>query len=832
MCTPIKYLVFVFCYFFVVVNSSAQTIHLNNWKYQKADSKKWHEAKVPGVIHTDLFRNKEIQDPLVNDNEKKLQWIGESDWNYQCLFICDESTLAKAQIDLLFEGLDTYADVYLNDSLILESDNMFRSYRVDVKNIVKSKNVLLVKFKAPEKIAKKAAASLTYTLPEGLRSFTRKAQFQYGWDFAPKFLTCGMWKPVSLIATDPISLISLRIQQKQITGDHVSAVAYVKVKSTTHRKSILNLKGLNSNTNIIHEVIIQKGEQSIAIPFTIPQVQLWNINGKGNQALYNFVCTIDSDTSEKVFCNSGFRNIQFVNAKDSIGSEFGFEINGKAIFTRGANMVPPHVFLTEAKDNVYESLVLKARDAGMNMLRVWGGGVYLPDAFYNYCDQYGIMVWQDFMFACSMVPGDETFVENVRREAIEQVERLSSHPCIVLWCGNNENDEGWKNWGWQKQFSYSASDSAKIWNDYKKIFQAVLPAVIDSLDPNHAYVSSSPLFGWGRKESMTNGDSHYWGVWWGMEDFEIYKKKTGRFMSEYGFQSMPNASSFSNHVNPLSLTSTEFLNHQKHPRGFETINHSLKTYFKVPTSFDDYAYLTQLQQSYAMDIATKSHRRSFPTCMGTLFWQFNDCWPAVSWSSLDFNQNEKLFYQTAKHNYDSLFVNTDETEKGLSTYLHFDGRDDISITVRLYYMRTDIASEPIGIDERYLILKPDTVIKDCIFFPSYQMRNLDSTNIVIVTEVVDNFHFNVIYRDYYFRARPNRLHLQKAEVKVTALDESSLVITSDVFTFGLYLYDEQGQCTFEENGFHLHAGERKIVQYLGPADKIRWKCWNNLMNSK
>lgn len=819
----------LFVLFFLIANlSDAQTIPLSEWTFKQSTSKKWLPAQVPGTVHTDLLRNKIIKDPLADDNEKKVQWVGESNWDYQCKFSCDESIFGMPQIHLNFEGLDTYADVYLNDSLILRADNMFRSWKVNVKEFLKKKNTLLVKFKSPEAEARIAAQKLSYTLPEGLRSFTRKAQFHYGWDFAPKLLTCGIWKAVNLVAEREVSLNSIRVISKISIGDTVSGQAIVKINAALQKKTYLTLNIIGTDVHLIHEVNIQQGEQTVAIPFVLPNAHRWQINGKGEQPIYEIVCRLEEDSSNQVTCKTGFRTVDLKTNKDVIGNEFGFRVNGKDVFVRGANMVPPDVFLPNVGDDEYRTLVLNAKEAGMNMLRVWGGGVYLPDSFYDYCDQNGIMVWQDFMFACSMIPGDTTFASNVRSEAIQQVERLSSHPCIVLWCGNNESDEGWHNWGWQKQFSYSSADSTKIWEDYKNVFQSILPAVVDSIHSTCKYWSSSPSIGWGRKESMLSGDSHYWGVWWGMEDFEVYRKKTGRFMSEYGFQSMADVSSYRSSISKIDFSSPEFLNHQKHPKGFETINEYLKRYFKVPTTIDDYAYLSQLQQAYGMDIATKAHRSAFPICRGTLFWQYNDCWPAVSWSSLSKNLQPKLIYSTAKHNFDKLFVTTSETEKGLSTFLHYDGQEPISITVRLYYIRTDTLTEPISIDERYLILNPDTVIKDCIFFPSHQMKNLDTNHIVIVTEVLDNFHFNVIYRDFLFRNRPNQIDFHPAQLKVEMIDNTSLIVTSNVFTYGLYFYDEEGKCTFDDNGIHLMPNERKLINFKGPAEKIKWKCWNNL----
>ncbi len=810
------------------LSAVAQEMMLEGWTFRNSRDGKWMPASVPGLVHTDLLRNGLIPDPYKNDNEKKLQWIGEVDWEYRCEFSCADEFLKSPQLELVFEGLDTYAKVYLNDSLILSADNMFRSWTVDVRKLLGKRNSMLIKFSAVEKEAGILALKLPYALPEGLRSFTRKAQYHYGWDWGPRFLTCGIWKPVKLLARGECALLSIRITKNAGSRDHRSGIAHVKVKSLVSGKKELLLFTADSSFRLLHEVNIRPGLQTVTIPFTFPQAERWYPAGKGKQALYRFNCAVAGTTANIISCNAGFGAIALHRENDERGESFGFRVNGQALFAKGANVIPPEMFLPEVPDSVYELLVIKARDAGMNMLRVWGGGVYFPDAFYNYCDKYGIMVWQDFMFACSMVPGDDAFIENVRREAVEQTERLSGHPCIALWCGNNESDEGWHNWGWQKQLKYSADDSSRIWSDYRKVFHSVLPAVIDSLDPGRDYLPSSPVYGWGREESMTHGDSHYWGIWWGMEDFETYKVKTGRFMSEYGFQSLPDISLWKGILDTLSLGAAGFRNHQKHPRGFETIDNYLSRYFSKPADLSDYSYVSQLQQVYGMKMAMRSHRMAYPHCMGSLFWQLNDCWPAVSWSALDSRENEKLFYFEAKRNFDSLFIASDMTTKGLYAGIHNDGTVEKSVTLRLYFIRTDTLLPPVLIDEKRLHLPPDSMIKEGLFFPEYSMRNLDTRAVIFVTEAEDNFTFKILRRDYIHRCRPGNLRLQPATVLLRRLDAQTVEVSADVFTYSVYLYDEEGLCRFSDNGFHLLPGERRVVDYSGDFSKIRWKCYNNV----
>ena len=814
-------------FIFISLSLSAQNIPLDNWVFKMNGEEKWLKAAVPGTVHTDLMMNARIPDPFVEQNETTVGWVGKSDWEYQSEFTLTDSILQLEQIELCFEGLDTYADVYLNDVLLGSSDNMFRSWIYNVKQFVKTENKLKVRFHAVEPVATKLANKVSYTLPEGLRCYTRKAQYQYGWDWGPRLLTCGIWKPVYLRGAGAIQLQSLFVNAVD-SGLPLKLQASVGITATESRKVSLELSCKQFPVTVLQEVVLQKGYQLVRIPFLFPDGKRWYPWQKGEQPLYDFSCRVIESNVSPVKCTAGFSSAQLIQEKDSIGESFGFRINDKNLYARGANLIPPHLFLPSVPDSEYETLVKKAKAANINMLRVWGGGAYLPESFYRYCDQYGMMVWQDFMFACSMVPGDSAFADNVRKEAIEQVQRLSVHPCIVLWCGNNESDEGWHNWGWQKQFNYSKTDSASIWKNYTRLFHEILPEVVDSFTPEIPYWPSSPSLGWGRAESMQRGDSHYWGVWWGMEPFEKYKEKTGRFMSEYGFQSAPATGIWKGVVSNPSLTSKSLRSHQKHPKGFETIDHYLKQYFKVPTDWSDYTYLSQLQQAYGMKIAMDAHRCAYPKNQGSLFWQWNDCWPVVSWSAIDSRENEKLFYYTARQAFDTLYIHTEETVRGLETTVHNDGRDYASVTIRTYFIYTNKVSSPAGIDEVYLKLPVDTFVSTALLYPRSQLTFLEKESVAIVTEAVDNFTFKVVRRDFLFRCKPNELKLSPAVITVRQTGEDKLTISSDVFVYGCYLYDEEGTASFGDNGFHLLPGERKLISFKGDFSKIKWKCLNNI----
>lgn len=524
---------------------------ITGWQFRQ-QNKNWYPATVPSEVHVDLLNNKLIPDPFYRDNEKKLQWIEKENWEYQTTFKVSSEVLNRKNINLVFDGLDTYADVFLNGKLILKADNMFRQWQIEVKNELKpAGNIVLVRFySAQNKVDSLAKSELPFIIPDNPRAYARKAQFHFGWDWGPKFTTAGIWKAVRLEA-------------------------------------------------------------------------------------------YDSKPAEKAFVAPV--KVELVQKPDAHGTSFYFNINGKPVYMRGANYIPSDAFVTRMKKEDYRKMLMMAKDANMNMLRVWGGGIYESDDFYNLCDSLGIYVWQDFMFAGAMIPGDKAFFDNVKEEVKYQVKRLRHHKSIVLWCGNNEIDEAWNRWGWQSSFKISAKDSIKLWNDYTRMFRDSIPKWVKEIDPSRPYISSSPKLGWGVKESITEGDSHYWGVWWGGEDFEMFEKKTGRFVSEYGMQAMPNYASVLKYTQPEDryLFSDVIKSHQKAGNGFVKLGGYLNNYMldsaKInKLSVEDYTYLTQCVQYYGFKNMILIHQAKAPYNMGTLLWQLNDCWPVASWSITDY----------------------------------------------------------------------------------------------------------------------------------------------------------------------------------------------------
>ena len=801
---------------------SAQTSYRNlskeNWIFNKQNEVKKYKATIPGTVHTDLFQNQLIPDPFYGANETQLQWIENENWEYETHFTISKVELKNQNIDLEFDGLDTYATVYLNGKVVLEANNMFRKWTIQAKSYLNiGTNHLKVIFHSAVQKGKEEASKLSYTLPEKERVFVRKAQYQFGWDWGPRFVTAGIWKKVQLKFWNSAKIENVKYSQIEL--NEKKAILEFTTEIYASKSKTIQLK-VNEKTAFFN---LKKGKNKIKMQYEITNPKLWWCNGLGDANLYPFVVEITQKKqlldSKKL--NIGLRTIELIQEKDQAGKSFYFKLNGKSVFMKGANVVPPDSFLPRVSDSTYFSLVENAKKANMNMLRVWGGGVYFDDAFYEACDANGILVWQDFMFACSMYPGDEKFVQNVKQEVIDNVNRLQNHPSIAIWCGNNENDEGWHNWGWQKQFNYSKSDSTQIWNDYKKVFHEMIPQTLDSLLPKekNIYWSSSPSIGWGRKESLLQGDSHYWGVWWGKEPFEIYEKKVGRFMSEYGFQGMPNLETLQKVIpkEDLNFTSEAFRNHQKHPTGYETINEYMERDYVVPKDFEDYLYVSQLLQARGMKTAIEAHRRAKPYCKGTLYWQLNDCWPVTSWSSLDYYGNWKAFHYQAKRSFENLLLSAEVTDSGI--YKFFVINDGIQnyagelkaeirnfngqlLWQRKSYCKSDASSNVAA------ILLP---------FPS--LKEIDTQNSYLKMEFIsDDNH----WESNFFFEKPKNLKLSKPNIQIKTIDELTIEISTDVLAKDVFLSSEN-DTFFEDNYFDLLPNEKRIIKLSKPVQNIKVK---------
>lgn len=630
-----------------------------------------YPANVPGTIHTDLQENKLISDPFFGTNEQTVQWVSGRVWTYSTTFDAGNCNLYE-NATLVFDGLDTYAEVYLNGKPLNHTEgsqvtnNMFRQWRFPLPKELKEKgNTLMVKFLPSVPKEEALAKKLPYKLPDN-RVFSRKAPYQSGWDWGPKLITAGMWKKVYIDLWNQFAIDKIVIKQTELTKKRGVLEVKTTVQSNIEGSVELNYY-LDDRRIETKKTSLKKGENVVSETITLRNPEFWWPAGMGKHKRYQVKVTVENDKitdSKESFW--GFRTIQLVQTKDEIGESFEFVVNGVPVFMKGANWIPLHSFPVEKKyDKKYRELLQASRDANMNMIRVWGGGIYEHDVFYDICDELGLLVWQDFMFACALYPGDPAFIDNVSKEAEYQIQRIQNHPCIALWCGNNEVKNGWEDWGWKD--SYTKEQQTEIDQNLKFLFNKLLPNIVAKYD-NRSYHPSSPTYGWGHPESFTEGDAHYWGVWWGEEPFEVWGPKTGRFMSEYGFQAYPEMSTIEKYtdVKDRNLLSAAMKNHQKHPRGVQIIKKAMKQYFCIRDSIHDFVYISQLVQAYGIGEAIEKHRMKRPHCMGSLYWQLNDCWPVASWSSIDYYGNWKALHYKVREKFAPTIIATDK--KNSQTY--------------------------------------------------------------------------------------------------------------------------------------------------------------------
>ncbi len=616
-------------------------------EFYHADRDAWFPARVPGCIHTDLQRHDLIPDPFYGRNEAGLQWIERREWRYRARFDVPADARDRAHVDLVFGGLDTLAEVRLNGQLLGRTENMFVSHRWDVRSLLQpAGNLLEVIFHNTLDYLRDRASWQPFRErndPVGGRSRIRKEQCQYGWDWGPRFVTCGIWQPVWLESWD-----GARLDQVHLRQDHQPDHTVV-----LHATAALDRPGggerLVLSVALDGRTVAESAPLPDALAVAIPDPQLWWPNGQGAQPLYTVTLQLlgpDGVVRDEWTRRVGLRTIELVREKDTAGESFYFRVNGRPVFAKGANWIPDHAFVTECAPQGYRERLQAAADVHMNMLRVWGGGIYEARDFYDTCDELGLLVWQDFMFACAIYPGVPEYCELVRREAEHQVRRLRHHACLALWCGNNEI---------VMMDIYIAElrrDPAK-WADYQRVFHGVLPEVVAAFDPATPYWPSSP---WTPEEYSADanhegaGDTHFWEVWHARAPVKAYEKLTTRFCSEFGMQSYASAGLAATFCPPESLNvfSLVMENHQKNGGGNATMLHYMAQRYRYVDGYANLAYLSQLNQAYCMKVGVEHFRHRMPRTMGALYWQINDCWPVASWSSIEYGGHWKALHHEAR----------------------------------------------------------------------------------------------------------------------------------------------------------------------------------------
>ena len=677
------------------------TLH-SDWTFCQVGDTLWSDAKVPGTIHQDLLNHNRIPNPFYGMNEEAVQWVENEDWMYRTSFVVTEEQLNRDAAVLELDGLDTYADVFLNGALILRSDNMFVGHKVPVKSVLrKGENRLLIRFRSAVKEALPQWETNGFDYPadndhssKRVSIYTRKAPYSYGWDWGIRLATCGIWRPVRLVFSDVARIEDYYVRQASVSASKADVDNRLEITNVTSQPVSALLKvayhyTANDTKEVQKQIELRPGENTVSLPVMIDNPHLWMPNGWGEPSLYKFTASVSVDGVEVASQERqvGLRSIRVVMEDDEHGKSFYFEVNGHPMFAKGANFIPDDALLPNVTPERYKRIFEDVKAANMNMLRVWGGGIYEDDKFYDEADRNGILIWQDFLFACTTYPHDPLFLKRVEAEAEYNIKRLRGHASLAMWCGNNEIYEGVRYWGWKNK--YTAEAFAEMNSGYDVLFRQLLPDMVKRFDSDRFYMHGSPYeANWGRPESWKIADSHNWGTWYGRKPFESFDSEIPRFMSEYGFQAFPEMKTIRTFAEEkdFELESPVMNAHQKATIGNALIKQTMGLYYKVPAKFEDLVYVGLVLQGQGMRHGIEAHRRNRPYCMGSLFWQLNDSWPVVSWSSIDYYGNWKAMQYQSQRAFAPVLINAIKEGDDLCVYLISDelqDRDDVRLTVEL-----------------------------------------------------------------------------------------------------------------------------------------------------
>jgi len=644
------------------------------WTLSDPQSGHRYPAQVPGCVHTDLLAAGAIPDPWFRDNEKLIHWVCLRDWEYEREIDVPESLRAHRRVVLRCEGLDTLATVRINDREVLRADNMFRVWEVDVKPfLIAGTNRISVRFDSTIPYLRARDAEMRvpgwniYHDDFYGRSYVRKMACAYGWDWGLIAPTAGIWRPMRIEGRDG-ALTDLRIRQHHAPGS-VTLDVELEIDGAGDRvRMALDQAGLPTRQV---EAEVRDGRAVARIELENPA--LWWPNGMGAQPLCDLSVVLLDEAREldRQHRRVGLRTIELVRRPDRFGESFRFRVNGRDIFCKGANWIPCDLFPSRIPDSTYRNLLTSAAESGMNMIRVWGGGFYEDERFYDLCDSLGLLVWQDFMFACAAYPAfDAGFMANVRAEADDNIRRLRHRACLALWCGNNEIEQGLVKWvdnGWDNK--------AMPEGDYRRLFDELLPARVRDLDGTTPYWPCSPHTpGSNRKDfnDPSRGDAHAWSVWFGGEPIEAQRHWTFRFMSEFGFQSFPELRTVESFTEPEDrhLTSWVMDYHQRSGMGNQIIFKYLLDWFCPPKDLESALWLTQLTQALCIQYAADHARRIQGRMDGLIYWQLNDLWPGATWSSIDVFGRWKALQFFARRFFEPVHVSLLESLRDSTVEVH------------------------------------------------------------------------------------------------------------------------------------------------------------------
>jgi len=808
------------------------------WNIRSESGIELNDIKAPFTLYDALWRLKKITHPYNRQTSDSLQWVEQQLWMCRLDFEVDSAQAVRGDARIVFEEIMTHARVYLNGKRLGVTKNAFHPHIFEVGRLMTTGTNRLEVELLPIQRLNDSLSSAHLPLPEGHRTFVRQAAYTFGWDWGPRLAAGGITGSVRMewTKTPCISQLTHRVLRADTAMAEIEAEVRFRGAPAGSRIR-LQLTGQDCRLEQT-QPMLGRADTVFRTRFVVPHPHLWWTYDLGQSHLYRLTATLylpdepENDLyldpiTERRQQHVGLRTVELVRASDDSGSSFYIRLNGHPLFVRGANVVPGGYLVdTRMSDPIWGrqpeiAQVVWARAAHLNMLRLWGGGQYPSNAFYDCADSLGILLWQDAAFACAMYPIDSLFRQEVEQELRHQIGRLRIHPSLALWCGNNENFEGWHNWGWQKGLKYSTEDSAQVWKGYEQLFMEDIPRFLQELDPGRPYTHSSPLTGWGRPEAYCQGDVHFWGVWWGLDSLELYTRKVGRFVSEYGMQSFPHVATLKQFAGDddadLFYESPTMKHHQRHPTGSATLNTYLRRDYPPATNPRQYAYLTQLLQHRAMETAIKAHRTAKPYCMGTLFWQWNDAWPGISWSAVDYFGRPKAVYHRLKTLYHPVWVDIDTAVANIGqlTTTHRprlvavnDTRGPVEVEVTLQLWHSE-AGKALRSSRKKVIIPPGASLSDPWPRSVLADRRLRKPGYFVVVEwSKDGQKRN---SNWWIPHRPLEQKWVDPQLEVRAAGMGLLEIRSQRAARLIHL---QMDSRIDDDYFDLLPGQTKIVNFI------------------
>ena len=793
------------------------TIDLSgSWQLASADGTHRTEMPIPGDVHAALKAAKIIPDPYFGRNENEVQWVANADWTIERRFTLDDPA-GSWYLDITY--LDTVATVFVNDIPVLQADNCFRRFRPDVSKALKSgENTIRILFRSSIAEAAERQARQPFHIPYSTTNspipngnMLRKPQCHFGWDWNIALAPLGLYGDIALKKLETARIEHVVTSQRHEAGE---VDLMVTVTLYAEGQGVLPVFFSFGDERVRLDCGVRAGETVISHVFHVENPSLWWPSGSGEQVLYELKV---GTPTESVTRGIGLRTVELLTDPDEAGSRFAFRINGREIFCRGANWIPADALFSLSSRQKTEDLLRSAVDAHMNMIRVWGGGFYEQDWFYDLCDQLGLMVWQDFQFACNLYPSTPDFLENVAAEVDYQARRLISHPSIVLWCGDNEL-VGALTW-----FPESRENRDRYLVSYDRL-NRVIEQALDKAAPDAIWWPSSPASGYldygDAWHADGSGDMHYWSVWHENKPFDNYRSVKPRFCSEFGFQSYTSLPVIETYAAPkdMNIASPVMEHHQKNAGGNERIAATMFRNFRFPTDFANFVYLSQVQQGLAIKTAVDFWRSLKPHTMGALYWQLNDTWPVASWSSLDYGGSWKVLHYMARRFFQPVAIAAIPSGDGreIRFSLVNDTTEDVTITLDLSLLTLKGERRPLR--SVAAVCTPDAAVTAL----SLPTTDIPDGMILAWTFTASNgMHGDGHHAPGNYKA----LELEPAGLELIVSPAGDGGFDLDITARGLALFVLVESITpgrYSDNGFDLASGESRSIRFTpaAPTDAI------------